>query len=262
VSTLSVSTRVGRPEPTSLALRYVGSAVLAALCHAWLAWFASRAELPGRAALTIVSEVSLAPPPAPAPPPPPPEPVAPPVAAEPKAASRPRAAPKPAAEPRAASAAPLLTANESAPEPEAPVRFVTDPNGTAFGFGSVARGGTAREGTGSSTAPVAPTAPPPVDPDAPFRGALGRPPKLDAFDPCRGFFPRSAQVDRGDAAVRVIVAADGRVRNVAVVAERPAAQGFGPAARACLLATRFEPALDTSGRAVVAVAPITVKFSR
>ena len=45
---------------------------------------------------------------------------------------------------------------------------MTDPNGTAFGFGVVARGGTAKEGLGTSVAKAAPPPPVVVDPNAPF----------------------------------------------------------------------------------------------
>ncbi|MFT3923726.1 MAG: TonB family protein [Myxococcales bacterium] len=251
-------------ERAATKLRHGGSVVVAVLCHAGLAWLALHAEVSPKQGPMVVTEVSLlppAPPPPPAPEPPPkleePKPVAP----EPRPV-RARAPSAPKEEPKAASAAPLLTAPEETPDSQEPVRFVTDPNGSAFGYGVVARGGTAKEGLGASTAKPAPVAAPVVDPNAPFRGELGRAPKLTMFDPCRGFFPERAQSDRGDAAVRVTVAADGSVRAVSVLAERPLSQGFGPAARACLLAARFEPALDTSGRAVVAVAPITVKFSR
>jgi TonB family protein len=253
-------------QASSPGLRHGASLLSALLLHGGLAWLGMHAERPVPKAPPVVTEVSLMP--APAPPPPPPaapvvEPPPPPAAPEPRAA-RPRApAPAKAPEAAAASAAPLLTAPESAPDSQEPVRFVSDPNGTAFGYGIVARGGTAREGRGSSTAPQATVAAAPkADPNAPYRGALGRPARLPAFDPCRGFFPGAAQADRGESAVRVTVAADGRVAAVAVLAERPTAQGFGAAARACLLAARFEPALDTEGRPVVTVAPITVKFSR
>lgn len=248
----------------SAGVRHGGSVLVAALCHAGLAWLAMHAEAPPKAGPTAVTEVSLLPPsPSPPPPPPAPEVAKPePPAVDPKPV-RARAPSAPREEPKAASAAPLLTAPEEAPDPAEPVRFVTDPNGTAFGFGVVARGGTAKEGLGGNTAKSAPASPTPVvDPNAPFRGELGRAPRLTVFDPCRGFFPSAAQVDRGDAAVRVTVAIDGSVAAVSVLAESPLAQGFGKAARACLLAARFEPALDTRGRAVVAIAPITVKFSR
>jgi TonB family protein len=248
---------------SSTRLRHAGATLFAVLCHAGIAWLALRAEAPLSVKPAAVTEVSLLPPP---PPPAPPAEEAPkPAEEEPPVELKPvraRARAEPREESRAASAAPLLTADEATPTGDEPVRFVTDPNGSAFGFGVVARGGTAKEGLGTSVAKAAPLPTAVVDPNAAFRGELGRAPRLTVFDPCRGFFPSDAQTDRGDAAVRVTVAADGSVAAVSVLAERPSAQGFGKAARACLLAARFEPALDTRGRAVVAIAPITVKFSR
>jgi len=241
-------------------LRHGGALAVAALCHAGLAWLALHAEAPPKAASTAVTEVSLSPPEI-TPAAPAPAPATPPIPAEEPKPVRVRAPVAQRAEPRAASATPLRTAPEEAPDTSQPVRFAADPNGTAFGFGVVARGGAAKEGLGASAAKSAPAAPQPAT-DAPFRGELGRAPRLTVFDPCRGFFPSKAQADRGEAAVRVTVAADGSVRTVSVLAERPLDQGFGLAARACLLAVRFEPALDTHGEVVTAVAPITVKFSR
>lgn len=235
--------------------------LLALAGHGGLVALALEQE-PARPPLVAVTEVELLEPrdlPLPEPPPEL-EPEPPPAAAEPRAARRaaPAKAPRPSA-PQPASAAPLRTVAETTPTSEEPVRFVTDPNGTAFGYGAVQRGGTALAGV---AAPMQPAA-------APTRGnqegpqpLLSRPPSLSESEPCRGFFPARATLDRGDVALKVRVETDGRVRSVAIAREQPVGQGFGFAARDCLLSKRFSPALDLAGREVAVVSPVTVRFSR
>jgi hypothetical protein len=142
-----------------------------------------------------------------------------------------------------------------------PVRFVTDPNGTAFGYGTVQRGGSAASAPLGAALPVGkPSAP--VGSGSGENPVLSRAPQLGESDPCRGFFPSRAQVDRGEVALRVRVETDGKVRSVSVSREAPLGHGFGFAARDCLLSKRFTPALDREGREVAVVSPVTVRFSR
>jgi periplasmic protein TonB len=205
-----------------------------------------------------VTEIALAPPPLPAPPPPsetPPAPEPPAPAAQPRRARAPRAdKPEPVAK-----AAPVRTIDEAVKSAEEPVRFVTDPNGTSFGYGAVQRGGTAEAASPSARGQPAPG---PARAGSAGQPVLSRPPRLAGSDPCRGFFPKRAGVDHGEVTLRVRVERDGSVRSVTVDRESPERQGFGAAARDCLLSKHFSPALDEGGREVAVVSPVTVRFSR
>ena len=237
----------------------------------WALWFAlvghgalvalALGEAPPRAQLIAITEVELMRPPAPVSVPDvaaqKPEPAKP-AAEQPRAERRPsKPALAKAAEP--ARAAPLRTVAETAETPEEPVRFVTDPNGSAFGYGTVARGGAATAGLPGPIVPVVARGTAHSEGPEPL---LSRPPSLGESDPCRGFFPQRAQVDRGEVALKVRVEADGSVRAVAIAREAPVGHGFGFAARDCLLSKRFSPALDVAGRPVATLSPVTVKFSR
>jgi hypothetical protein len=46
------------------------------------------------------------------------------------------------------------------------------------------------------------------------------------------------------------------------VSEAPSGQGFGAAARTCMLGQVFEPALDRDGRPAATALNVNVKFSR
>lgn len=208
-----------------------------------------------------VTQVALLPPtkeplaPAPAPSPLDPTPPARPVA--PRRARAPRRSAQPAEPPARAGA--LRTVDEAVATPETPVRFVTDPSGAGFGYGSVARGGSAASASPAAGAAEAAAAAAGGTGSAPV---LSRPPRLSEADPCRGFFPARARADRGEVALRVRVEADGSVRAVSVARESPVGHGFGFAARDCLLSKQFSPALDKSGVSVAVVSPVTVRFSR
>ena len=162
---------------------------------------------------------------------------------------------------RSPPAAEVRTVDEAAKTSDEPVRFVTDPNGTSFGYGAVQRGGTAE-----AASPTARGGQPAPGPARAGSGTglpvLSRPPRLGESDPCRGFFPKRALADHGEVALRVRVERDGSVRVVTVGSETPAGQGFGAAARECLLSKHFSPALDEGGREVAVVSPVTVRFSR
>jgi protein TonB len=125
---------------------------------------------------------------------------------------------------------------------EGPVSFGADP---AYGVGP---------------APKAPT-PPPKPPPAPVVD-LARPARLDEADPCRGHFPSSARVDAGTVTLALAVDARGVVTQASVVGETPPGEGFGAAARACLLEKRFSPAQAKSGETVASSATVRIRFSR
>lgn len=250
--------------------------VIAAALHLGIAGLAAR--LPARAPLPpppVVTELDLAPVPPPPPPPPPqeePKPDPAPVVAK---APIPNNAPPPP--PAAARAGALLTAKEDPAKPakpsDAPVDFVTDPNGQSFGGGVVARGGTAdfgvtgavAGGKGDKPAPAttAPPAPPGPRGDAIVPASdLSRGAKLEEADACRGFYPAGAEADSAVVTLTVVVRPGGDVQSVSVASESPAGQGFGGAARRCIQSKRFSPALDKEGKAVLSAAPLRVRFSR
>jgi outer membrane biosynthesis protein TonB len=179
------------------------------------------------------------------------------------------------AAPQAARAAPLLTASDAAKPPasDEPVSFVTDPNGTFYGSGVVARGGTADHGApnasvngapgGTATGPSRPAAPAATAGDAITPASdLSRVPRLGEADACRGWFPRTASSDSATVSLLVIVRPSGAVASVSLLSESPAGEGFGAAARSCLAAKRFTPALDRAGGATTAAARINLRFSR
>jgi protein TonB len=235
--------------------------VLALAMHGGLA-MAARAA-PARAVeITRVTEVDLSPPP-----PPEPRKVAPPEPTEAKGpATKPPAQPRP---PQAARAGALLTAKESAPSAikDDLVDFVTDPAGTSYGSGVVARGGTADHGehgaaaAGVGSAPV-PAAAPPRGDGLVAAANLSRRAALHEANACAGFYPSEADADSGAVTLTLVVRADGGVSAASIVSESPAGQGFGKAARACLQTKRFEPSLDRSGTPVTAAATIRLRFSR
>jgi len=200
------------------------------------------------------------------PPPPPPAPQEE-VPHEPAPVVRPvNVAPRPIAPsaPTVASAAKvgaLLTSGETSDSTD-PVAFFSDPQGGAYGSGVVARGGHADHGAAAGVATaIAP--PPPRDADEVTSLAnLSRAPSLDEPDACRGFFPTEAGFDSAKVDLVVVVQAGGRVTSATIVRESPASEGFGAAARACLLSKRFTPGANRAGRAVTASAAVRVHFAR
>jgi protein TonB len=207
-------------------------------------------------------EVELAPP---APPKPKEIEVPKPEALEPEKAPPPPRAAAPRA-PAPAAAGKLLTAEPAAQATDAPLDFVTDPNGGQYGFGVVARGGSKepREGVAAPvpSPSIAAGAVPKAGDGLVAAADLSEKPRLVNDDPCAGFYPSDAVVDTAFAVVRVIVERDGRTRNVQLVNETPAGQGFGPAARRCLSAQRWSPAKDHDGHAVPTATTFRVHFRR
>ena len=187
------------------------------------------------------------------------------------------ATPKPTSKaPAAAKAGNLLVAKDDGAKSggDEPVSFVTDPNGASYGSGVVAKGGTADVGlpnakVGGVVTPgktlaaptatfVAPSTAPTIVPAA----NLSRMPKLEEANACRGFFPGGADDDAADTTLVVVIKPDGAVSSASVVLETPKGQGFGNAARTCLLSKHFAPGLDKSGTAVLSSTTIRVHFSR
>jgi len=163
----------------------------------------------------------------------------------------------------AAKVGALLTSGETSDSAD-PVSFLSDPNGGAYGSGVVAHGGQAAHGLGSATIPP-PPAPSKVDGNGDgltSAANLSRPPSLDEPDACRGFFPAEAAVDVAKVDLMVVVQAEGKVTRVTIARETPQGEGFGQAARACLLSKRFTPGADRSGRAVAASTAVRVHFTR
>jgi periplasmic protein TonB len=205
----------------------------------------------------------------PEPPPPEPEPLPePPEAAPPAAAAPPTPhVAKLAAPPPAARAGAVMTAaaDPALAQPTEPFDFTSDPNSHVYGSGVVAVGGTASHGLagaelgGRGAEPV--RALPRGDGLTPASD-LSQKPRLREQDPCRGFFPRSARNDVALVAVRVVVGKHGQVASASVVSESPADQGFGAAARKCMLDQTFAPALDRAGLPAATAVSVNVRFSR
>lgn len=264
----------GRAEREATTTVTALSAIVAGILHLGFAWVTLTLPAGRSDALPRVTEVELAAPPEePPPPPPPPSPEIP-EGAPAAAVGTPSPAPAtPAPAPAAARAGNVVVARDDAPlvssSPDV-VDFVTDPDGKSFGSGYVTRGGTAdRAASPGVTAPSAVTGAAPRHGDA--RGgelavaspeSLGRAARLDEVDPCRGRYPPDARADEGVATVALVVRADGTIASATVVAETPTGDGFGAAARSCLVAKTFDAARDKSGAAVAARATIRVRFTR
>jgi hypothetical protein len=233
---------------------------LALAGHAMAGTFAPSAHVRQVFAPPVELEFLAPEPPAPAPPPLPAR-----VDQDDKPAARSARAPEPA------RAARLLTAKPDAlpAQTNEPVDFVSDPNATVYGGGVVAVGGTAAFGKAGARAGVAARgdvvdAGPrrPAGDGLVAAGDLSRAPRLSESDPCRGFFPRNADSDSAQASVLLVIAKSGAVSSARVVAENPPSQGFGAAARACMLSKRFVPALDRAGEAAATSLRVNVRFNR
>ena len=246
----------------------LGIAALVALgIHAGFAAFAAERE----------PEAKLPPPPVdvelafrepPPPPPPAPEPVKEPEPPPKAEAPKPIAKAAPAPPPPAAKAGAVLTAPPDptpSPTEAEPFDFTSDPNSHVYGSGVVAVGGTATHGL--EGARVGGTGIAPKRDAAPGDGLtaasdLSQKPRLREADPCRGFFPNTAHDDVAVASVRVVIGKNGKVSSANVVSESPAGQGFGGAARRCMLDQVFAPAIDRNGDAAATAINVNVRFSR
>ena len=147
--------------------------------------------------------------------------------------------------------------------------FTTDLNGTSYGGGVVALGGTADFGltgaravTRAGSTPLAPANGGQVRDPLTAASDLSRKPTLPGADPCRGFFPSSAEGDAGDVLLMVTILRSGKVQSSQLLSEDPRAQGFGPAARRCLSGQSFTPAQDRTGNSVATAMRVKIRFSR
>ncbi|MEZ4225912.1 MAG: energy transducer TonB [Polyangiaceae bacterium] len=262
-----------RPSEGSRMTRWGFAGAVALGAHVALAFGAS-AMPQHSAAAPIVTELELAPPPEPPraaeppkPEPPKPEPDEtdePPRSTEPLARANVNSAP-------AARAGKLLTVKEDAPTPPGsePVDFVTDPNGSTYAGGIVARGATGGHGsTGTSPRPASTTKNPTANTGSARKREtaptpiLSRAASLASGTNCAGYYPRSADADAAIVTLVIVVSANGSITRMSVASESPAGQGFGSAARACIGTGRFRPALDEGGRAVQSATRVRVRFTR
>jgi protein TonB len=218
--------------------------------ESWSTAFSARVH----AELMHVEVVELAKPPPPPAPPSPPAPTTPPPVAKPTR-SAPRA--EPSRPPPPAQAGAIVA---QAPDPQAPVDLTGDTfvTGTADAYagGVTAAAGTSKEAVFTQEAPPAP-APVKREEDR------SRPVSLDDGDwACP--WPRDAEAEELSEQVvvmKVVVRADGAAESVRLVSDP--GHGFGPAAVACAMATRFEAARDREGRTVASISPaLRVRFTR
>jgi protein TonB len=172
------------------------------------------------------------------------------------AAARP-AATRARSAPARAAAIMARAADPNAPEDLSGDIFVTGSASAYVGGVSAAGGTSTRAGTSAVGALAAPRPATRASPD------LGKPVELDS-DEWRCPWPHAAdqeQIDDESVTLRALVEADGRPRSISVL-EDPG-HGFGDAARACALRTRFTPARDRDGHATRALSPpIRVRFTR
>jgi hypothetical protein len=177
-----------------------------------------------------------------------------------------------AAPPQPARVGALITAKAD-PAPsratDEPVDFTHDPGVLGFGSGVVAIGGKAQ--VGPAHAQLSPGAA-----STGTRGLGSRPageqltpvsdlsqkPRLAESDPCRGYFPAGATDDVATAAVMVTIGRSGAVSSVQLLAESPAKQGFGGAARTCMASKHFSPGLDRDGNKAATAIRVNIRFSR
>jgi len=246
----------GRPTPETRRKLAGAAAVSTALHSILLGWAVMRSaekrreeEEPDIAAVVDIGPRAPDPPP---PTPPPPEP-------DHQDDHSPASHPARVAPPPPAQAARILARAAHDGEP-------VDMTGAfVVGEGDVYAGGTTTsEGTShravpapETSAPAATTAPRPTGPDR------SRPVTLPETEWSCPWPPEAEDLDVDDAAavIRVVVRADGHVESATLVSDP--GSGFGRAAIACALRTRFDPARDREGRAIPAPSPsIRVRFVR
>ena len=204
--------------------------------------------------------------------PPPPAPVAPPPSPAPQPTERVLAQATAAAPPQPAHVGALVTAKaDLAPTRTAdePVDFTNDPSVLGFGAGVVAIGGKAEVGaqraqpsTALASTGTRGLGPRPTGEQLTPVADLSQKPSLAESDPCRGYFPAGATDDVATAAVMVTIAKSGVVSNVQLVAESPAKQGFGAAARTCMASKHFNPGLDRDGNKAATAIRVNIRFAR
>jgi protein TonB len=229
----------------------------ALLLGAWRAGVSARNDPRANVPIEVSVEPSVTPP-EPERVPPPPEPARLPALA--RRASAP--SPRPSALPPLPSPSSGDTSSDPAPGPSAPVdltgeTLVLASTRSSGGGAGDSHGSGARAGDGIGAALG--TAPPAGSGTGDRSGAVS----LDEHSwACP--WPHEAdtqQIDEQTVVIKVIVAPDGRVESATVVSDP--GHGFGEAAVACALHTRFTPARDPAGRAIRAESPpVLVRFTR
>lgn len=206
----------------------------------------------------------------PPPPPPPPEEEEPVKQAPPKDSKPPETA---AAPPPLAKVGSLLTApDDSKNDPdEGAVKFLSDENGNEYGSGTAGLGGKADVGQKNAKKEGVDNGNGNKPGGGPGTGAgmqtkpavdLSRAASLTVDNPCKGFFPADADDDLARVEVLVTVKPDGTVGNVSVLNENPKGQGFGKAARTCMLSAKFNPAFGKDGAPISATQQFNIRFTR
>ncbi len=216
------------------------------------------AQIHGALAERAPTRLEFEPPPPPAPEPEP----------EPAAAPEPALAVEPSKAPSATSPkpeAPRVAPPAAAGEVLASKDAVADFSDQAFVVGTAtayAGGVTTQSGTGTAPGTAA-RAQTPSPKRAAASSARARPVRLEGIA-WRCPWPAGAldaDIYEQAVVIRVEVGVDGRARRVRLVDDP--GLGFGDAARACALKTRFSPALDGEGDPVPATSPpIRVRFTR
>jgi len=251
---------------TRTRLRLMLAVLAAALAHGSLVLWAKATEpsleswatelaLRVHAELSKEQLVEMAKPPPPPPPPAPPPP-APRSAVREKLPEPPRAASHSA--PQAPAQAAAVVVAEPAPNAPLDLTGETFVTGTATAY---AGGVTSATGTSRTAARAVPAAPPAPQgeraPDLSSKVALQ---EQDWQCP----WPREAEgepIDEQVVILRVVVRPDGSAERAALM--RDPGHGFGEAALACALRTRFAPARDRDGKPVKQQSPpIRVRFTR
>ncbi len=218
--------------------------------------------------MRMAYEIDTAEPPPPPPPEPEPEPEPEKAPETPPPTPEPTDTPPPptneAPAPAAAEAGKVLT---SEPDPNEPLDLTADGflngNGTRFSGGVTAQNGTAK------TAVRNPAATPTGVPGG--QGKAEAPPAQDlsrAAKPvssslsCSDLWPADTDLNLARVRVLVNVAADGRPKDVTVLSDP--GDGFGAAARRCIMSRgKFEVGLDSAGRPLAKpTAPFVIKFQR
>ena len=212
------------------------------------------------------------------PPPPQPEPIADPAstaAMNPKAPDVVKAQDAP--RPQAGSLGNLLAQKADPNDPKTkddPYTFETDPDGKEFAGGTSQIGGGDKPGlpgavasgvpggTGTGEAKKGPlSAAPPPPPPAPTVDK-SRVPTLKNPGACKGYFPADADDDAASVQVLITVQPNGKVTTASVLSEDPKGQGFGKAARTCLLSESFNSGLDRAGAPTVTTTTVNLRFVR
>jgi len=197
----------------------------------------------------------------PKPPPPAPAPEA--KAEEPMAKATPTRAHAPSAEKASRPPAPAQAAAVVAVDPNAPADLTSETfvTGTANAY---AGGVTTSSGTNTVAVQTRE-----VSPSGRIGAAAAAAPDRSSAVSLPGQswscpWPREAdaeEIDEQTVVIRVVVRPDGSVESAKVIADP--GHGFGDAAAACALRTRFSPASDRDGAAIRSASPpIRVRFTR